>query len=261
MKSDADYLLQNRLEVYVGKVIVSLERGYHMFLNHDNTHECDKLTKFEYLVYSHFMRFGCNLRRFKNDDPTFDTESSSDGDSNTDDDNIVPQKSYVWNYLYDLLGHRKTAIASRNLNGECYDSIKQSMDNIIAGVKDAGSRGAHAIDDGSNKLSKAITVPVKRKLSMDCSSVDPASKFIKLNHQKDVDDPYLGSGSTNDFMVGNAFQRFKQIFNQIDIIELKSMDHYDDQTPIAEKFSFDLWTSLDYRKTQRTGPNFRLIIK
>lgn len=245
----------------MGKLIVSLERAYHMFLVHDNLQGSDKLTKMEYLVYSHFMRFGCNLRRFKNESPKCETEPSADGDKPPEDD-TASNKSYVWNYLYELLGHRKSAIASENIDESCYGGIKQSMNNIIIGLKDAGSSRTNSICSSTNTC-EAITIREKRKLTNDCSSDGgPITKLTKISHKKDLDDPYFGSGSTNDFMVGNAFQRFSEIFDQIDIIELKTMDCYDDQTPINEKFSFDLWTSLDYRKTQRTtGPNFRLIIK
>lgn len=245
----------------MGKAIVSLERAYHMFLKHDNASEQsdNKLTKFEYLVYSQFMRFGCNLKRFKNVNPTLDISSSLNSQNNIDDE-AVSEKSYIWNYLNELLGHRKTLIASKNLDQKYYDSIKQSMDTIITGIRDADSNATQSIHLNCS-TSETTSESQKRKLLSDHSCDNTVTKLIKLNHNKDLEDPYMGSGSTNDFMVGNEFQRFKHIFEQIDIIELKSMDHYDDQTTITEKFSFDLWTSLDYRKTQHTGPNFRLIVK
>lgn len=94
----------------MGRMIVSLERAYHIFLANDDTHDSTKLTKMEYLVYSHFIRFGCNLKRFKNEMPPTNESSTSSSNSNSDnniDNNVnknTSDKLYVWNYLYDLLG-------------------------------------------------------------------------------------------------------------------------------------------------------------
>lgn len=209
------------------------------------------------------MRFGCNLRRFKNDSMAKYTESSSDDGKNDTDASVsssIVYKSYVWNYLNELLGHRKSVIASKNVDHSCYNRIKDSMNGIIAGFKNANSCRPNLVGPSVNATEPGTKLE-KRKIAEDCSSDMPKPKMAKFSHKKDLDDPYLGSGSTNDFMMGNTFQRFKQIFDKIDIIELKTMDFYDNQEPINEKFSFDLWTSLDYRERQYTGPNFRLIVR
>lgn len=251
----------------MGKAIVSLERAYHMFLNHESSAETVlnnvvKLTKNEYIVYSHFMRFGLvHLRPFKNQ--AFAQANSSDNDSGTDDelDETENTKSYVWNYLYELLGHRKSVHGSRNWNQRRYRDMKNSMDNIICGLKniDQCTTNSDACIAGT---SDSITVGEKRKLLNTSHSIEPVSKLSKFRHRHYADDQYYGSGSTNDFMVDGTVQRFKQIFEQIEIIDLKMSDSIDkQQRPLDEQFSFDLWTSFDYRKHSNIGPNFRLIVK
>lgn len=253
----------------MGKAIVSLERAYHLFLSHggctENTRESDKLTKSEYLVYSHFMRFGCNLRRFKNDDTAAShTDSSFAGDNDADASvsSSLVYKSYVWNYLNELLGHRKSVIAIKNVDHSCYNRIKDSMNGIIAGFKNANSCRPDSLAGSSVNASQTAWKVEKRKIAEDSGGGEmPKPKMPKLCHNKDLNAPYLGGGSTNDFMLDNAFHRFKQIFDKINIIELKTMDFSDDHKPINEKFSFDLWTSMDYRERQRVGPNFRLVVR
>lgn len=276
----------------MGKMIVSLERAYHLFLAHDNARESAKLTKMEYLVYSHFIRFGCNLKRFKNEMPPcdgFPDDSSSDSDTKVDKN--TSDSLYVWNYLYDLLGHRRSILATENIDRNHYTRVKQSMDSIINTYKDQNQTNScqsnQIVSDTNVSDSPEHTEPPqskRRKLSnCNASSAESAAKLTESNHGNDFDDLYFGSGSLNDFMIGNTFQRFKQIFDKIDIIELKTMDYDDDDDDhrngnenvnsgcgsshnhwsTTEKFSFDLWTSWDCRRTQQSTkpPNFRLIVK
>lgn len=275
-------------------MIVSLERAYHTFLAHEHVDESKKLTKMEYLVYAHFMRFGCNLRRFKNELPSLTSSSSpppsssaikcseyadcSNGSSNCHADNVdnyTCDKLYVWNYLDDLLGHRRTILTAENIDRNHYTRIKQSMNNIINNFKDH-----NPIDPDPNESGQLTEPPQKRRrksLNVDASNVEHATMLPELYHKNGLDDPYLGSGPLNDFMIGNTFKRFKEIFDKIDIIELKTMDYADENGDrdnstttnasyhnygsITEKFSFDLWTSQDYRRSQPKPPNFRLIVK
>lgn len=261
-------------------MIVSLERAYHIFLAHDNTHENARLTKMEYLVYSHFIRFGCNLKRFKNEMPPKNDENHSSSDSDTNNvDNNTSDSQYVWDYLYDLLGHRRSILATENIDRNQYTRIKQSMNGTINKFKDqnpTNSCQSNQIVCDTNASDEITEPPEKkrRKLSnSNASNAKSATKFPELNHKNDSDsDLYFGSGSLNEFMIGNTFQRFQQIFDKIDTIELKTMDCDDDNDnkkdgtnhnhrPVTEKFSFDLWTSCDYRRSQLNPPNFRIIVK
>lgn len=282
----------------MGKMIVSLERAYHIFLAHDNStmHENTKLTKMEYLVYSQFIRFGCNLKRFKNEIPPDSGSSSGSGSGNTQhnnnnnndnndsdinvDNNTSDNRLYVWNYLYDLLGHRRSILATENIDRNQYARIKQSMNGIIDKYKDQNQ----ANPCQSNQIvSDESTEPPEKKRRKFSNSNDSNVNEIdtklreRKNHEIDSDNLYFGSGSLNDCMIGSTFKRFKQIFDKIDVIELKTMDYDDDKDddtankntddsnhshwPTTEKFSFDLWTSCDYRRSQFKPPNFRLIVK
>lgn len=107
-----------------------------------------------------------------------------------------------------------------------------------------------------------MATPDKRKLTEDNDPEAPVTKMAKLGHKSSSAGQYLGSGSTNDFMVGDTFQKFRQIFDKIDCIEVRQPDSpCNNQKPITEKCSFDLWSSLDSRQCQFKGPDFRLIVK
>lgn len=252
------------MEVYLGKMIVSLERAYHMFLAHDDTGQSDKLSKTEYIVYANFMRFGCHIRRFQNENPESNVSSKDENyaaDETMQSDASI-QKSYIWNYLYELLGHRKTATTSSTIDTNRYSAVKESMNNTIGRFKIDDSIETNLSSVGTESNSERPVLPEKRKFQSDTDSNAPAGKWAKLNDEINRDGQYFGSGSTNDFMIGNTFQRFKQIFDQIDIIDIKKPDSYDEQKPIGEKFSFDVWAELDNRHwSQHRGPDFRLIVK
>lgn len=255
-------LFQNRLEIYLGKMIVSLERAYHMFLAHDDSDQSGKLTKNEYIVYANFMRFGCHIRRFKNECvvPSTSTEEKSHADESDQTDTAI-QKSYIWNYLYELLGHQKTSITSNNIDTNRYSAVKESMNAIIGQFKaDDSFETIPSTSETTN--SESVQFPEKRKFQCDRNSDVQAWKTVKINQQIGSDAQYFGSGSTNDFMIGNSFQKFKQIFDKIDYIDLMKPESYDDQKPLNEKFSFDLWANLDNRNSPKhKGPDFRLIVK
>lgn len=246
------------MEIYLGKAIVSLERAYHTFLAHDDHHENNvKLTKVEYLVYSHFMRFGCNIRRFKNQS---NIESQSNVDTNVDECHEPCKKAYIWNHLYELLGHKKSIILPKNIDQNRYSAIKDSMSTIISQFRNVNSTAPSA-SSCNFEPDERMATSTKRKLSNDSDTGAPELKAPKFTHQNRTNDQYLGSGSTNDFMVGSTFQKFKQIFNQIDYIDVRRPDSYANQKPINEHISFDLWTSLDNRQCQVKCPDFRLIVK
>ncbi|XP_031620760.1 uncharacterized protein LOC116339184 isoform X2 [Contarinia nasturtii] len=251
----------NRLEVYLGKVIVSLERAYHMFLAHDNNSEHDrkendKLTQSEYIIFAHFMRFGCNIRRFKNECVTVSSESKSNANDATQSDADI-EKLYVWNYLYELLGHNKSVITSKSLDTNRYNAVKNSMNATIEKIKNPND-GDDDVESSKTNVNSVAETGDKRKI--DCKTGEPASKLNRIDHKRNTVEQYFGSGSTNDFMVGNTFQRFKQIFDQIDYIKVKQPESFVDQKPINEKISFDLWASCDHREPQLKGPDFRLIV-
>lgn len=244
-------------------MIVSLERAYHMFLAHDNCGQNDKLTKHEYIVYANFMRFGCHIRRFKNESSATSTSSEDEcdaGESVPTDATI--QKSYIWNYLYELLGHRKTAITTGSIDTTRYHSVKESMNSTISKFKTDESVETTPGTASTIEPSDNAFAPAKRKLDSEIPNT-PALKTTKLtSKERPRDGQYFGSGSTNDFMIGSTFQKFKQIFDKIDIIDVKRPDSYDDHQSINEKFSFDLWAELDNRYwPEHKGPDFRLIVK
>lgn len=277
----------------MGKMIVSLERAYHTFLAHDDEMNANKkLTKMEYLVYSHFMRFGCHLKRFRNEMNPLDYNEFTDSDSSERDSNLNDgafDKLYIWNYLHDLLGHRRSIVAPENIDRSRYARIKQSMNGIINTFKAQNQTDpcqSNQIVSDTNASDEMVEPPEKRRKKFsnsNTSNVECTAKLPKSCHKNGSDDSYYGSGSLNDFMIGNTFQRFKQIFDKIDTIELRTIDYDDDRSGnsndngndndnnssdnnhnhnrISEKFSFDLWTSPDSRRSQSKPPNFRLIIK
>lgn len=230
---------------------MSLEHAYHLFLRPKvSASDDERLTISEYLVYSQFMRFGCNIKKFR-EDKTQTPESSEDTDAPKEPELLaaaqIPENLYVWNYLYELLGHRKNVFASTHMDTDSYNRVKTSMDTTIHRFRDASQAACS----------------VKRKRSIDYDSNTQCSrKSAKLNHDNTRhDDQYFGSGSTSDFMVGNEFEKFKEIFDKIDVIQLKAADAFDSDIQTELRFSFDLWTSKDNAKQTAAGPNFRIIIQ
>lgn len=219
-----------------------------MFLAHETASEesnnRQKLTKWEYLVYSHFKRFGCNIRRFKND---------AGFSGNRGEANETKEKDYVWNNLYELLGHRKSVVSGKiDLNQ--YNTIKLAMNSTIEQFKEDNSIQTDQI---THTMERKVTNEKRKCLNINDSDM-PKSKLLKLSHSSN-DGQYFGSGSTSDFMVGNIFQKFKDVFNKIDYIDVRKPHSNENQNKINEKISFDLWTSLDH--SQSKGPDYRLIIK
>lgn len=226
---------------------MSLECAYHIFLAHETTEESnnrDKLTKCEYSVYSHFKRFGCNIRRFKNDDVHSKVAAES-GETN--------EKDYVWNHLYELLGHRRS-IVSRKVDLNQYNVIKIAMNSTIEQFKEEKIIETKQTID---PIGRKATNEKRKCLNINDSDV-PKSKLVKLTNNSN-DGQYFGSGSTSDFMVGNVFDKFKHIFNTIDVINVRKPYSKKNQNKTNERISFDLWASLDH--SQSNGPDYRLIIK
>lgn len=252
--------LQNRLEVYLGKMVVSLECAYHMFLTHEITSEysnnTEKLTKCEYLVYSHFKRFGCNIRRFKNDSTSLSSQGNAKDVDESSQLDKTHLKDYIWNHLYELLGHRKSVISGK-VNDNRSSDIKLAMNTTIQKFKHNACIQTDPRSDITETCKKNIGHK-KRQCSNASDSDVPVTKSVKLAHTSDYQ--YFGSGSTNDFMVGNVFLQFKNIFSKVDYIDVRKPYSYDNQKKINERFSFDLWDSLD-KQCQSTGADYRLIIK
>lgn len=248
--------IQNRLEIFNKEVIVSLEQAYHIFLRPKSDSSDERLTIAEYLVYSQFMRFGCNIKKFRGDVLPSPVDSE-DNDVLKNPDSLekppTPNNLYVWNYLYELLGHRKTVVGTSNLNATEYNRVKTSMDGTI----DEFRHQPQAESSTSTNFS------IRRKRSIDCDSNTQFSrKSIKLNHEFSQDGQYFGSGSISDFMVGSEFDKFKEIFDKIDVIELKAADTFAADTKTDLRFSFDFWTSKDNTKPVTSeGPNFRIVIQ
>lgn len=203
------------------------------------------------------MRFGCNIRRFK---VQSNIESSSDEDIDIDEYNEASRKAYIWNHLYELLGHKKSVILPQNIDQNQYGAIKNSMNAIVSQFRNVNSIPPSS-STSTVDTDEQMATPTKRKLSNASDTGAPKSKTKKLSRKNGTNGQYLGSGSTNDFMVGNTFQKFAHIFNQIDYIDVRPPDSYANQKPINEKISFDLWTSLDIRQCRIERPDFRLIVK
>lgn len=261
--------MQNRLEVYVDTIIVSLERGYKIFLA-DVSHpdQGDRLTLSEYLVFSHFARAGCNLKRFTVES-TISSQGSTQADTaNTTESSQTSQSAvtntnhlYVWNYLYELLGHRKQVIPLNERDNHNYMKIKCSMDTIVKTFRNNCQDECDDIEM-KDKIVNEMCENRKREFDFDAYGPSP-SKLMKLSHLTDDQyvEQYFGSGSTNDFMNSYEFNKFSEMFNQIDNIKLK-VSHIDESpNSIQLKFSFDFWTTTDCQTTKWNRPNFRIIIR
>lgn len=255
--------------MYVDSIIVSLERGYKIFLADDfHPDQDDRLTLSEYLVFSHFARAGCNLRRYTVESAT-SSQSSAQADANITESSQTLQSSvsntnhlYVWNYLYELLGHRKQVIPINERNNKNYMKIKFSMDTIVKAFR-KNSRDEYDAIEMKDTIVNETCENRKREFDFDEYSPSP-SKLMKLSHVSGGQyvEQYFGSGTTNDFMNNYEFKKFSEIFNKIDIIKLK-VSHIDESPNPTHKlkFSFDFWTTTDHQTIKCNRPNFRIIVR
>lgn len=198
------------------------------------------------------MRFGCHLRRFKNE-PKANLLICHSG---ADETKLRNKKVFIWHHLNKLLGHRKSVNAPRDIDSFQYNDIEKSMQNIIQTISNGTTCSAHNRNTttvGPNDQAAST----KKRSGQDVLLSVPLSKFPKLQYAKDLQ--YLSSGSINDFMVGNTYIKMQHIFNQISVIEMKVPTTNDViyKKTTNKKLSFDLWISQD----TTDGPNFRLLIE
>lgn len=208
---------------------------------------------------THLKKFNFSQRHstfpFKID--KFPFLSSNYCQNNSDNSQMDTEKSYIWNHLYELLGQNKSVIASSSFDSNRYNAVKKSMKATIKKIQ-FGEDGDNSSDEDDD--SNTTETGTKRKLPSACKSDASACKLSRIDHEQNAVEQYFGSGSTNNFMVGNTFQRFQQIFDKINYIKVKKPESFDNQKSISEKISFDLWASRDHQEPQLKGPDFRLIV-
>lgn len=194
--------LQNRLEIYHNDVIVSLEKAYHLLLSDSNSNSHDNLTKEEFLVFSNLMRCGYQINDIHTGlTKTHDLYSWSD--ANRGDitmDKVQVAKMCIWNYLDDLL-HARKSTTSEDCN-DLVEHIRQSMDNIVNGIK-----CQNTIKTTVSVESKSNTGEIANQSSFN-SEIVPTLNF--------------GKARFNDFMVGEEFHLFQDIFDKLDIFPIMS---------------------------------------
>lgn len=237
--------LQNRLEIYQDSVIVSLEKAYNLFFRtKTDLIDNNKLTREEYIIYSHLMRSGCTIQKYKNEEST--------KQSNVDNEQQPLKQLYTWNYLYELLGHQKQTIPSQSIDNCLYNEIKSSMDDIVKKITMRSPSSSTATHETINYLGK-------RK-----ADVKPKEVLLQKKNSVNPSPEYFGNGALNDFMIGSDFQNFKSIFSQLDVIKLSSLEDCNDDhvTDSLQKlsFCFDLWVDGSYKKSDIRKPNYRIVV-
>lgn len=237
---------------------MSLERAYQIFLADKSQSESKhKLTLTEYLVYSHFLRVGCNLKKYVQE-PVYSVDDSLQQSSTSTSTQPVIN-AYTWNYLYELLGHRKRVFTPNDMiDNEIYAKVKKSMNNTINMFR--GKNSEPISNESEIEIDFNLTTEMTKR-PLDSDDEGCSRKMMKLSHTIDDFEQYFGSGSTNDFMASRDLSKFKQIFDKINVIELKMFDMTEKCVSMSLKFSFDLWISTDYQRTKYNGPNFRIIVR
>lgn len=213
-------------------MIVSLERAYNLFLRKStDSVACGKLSKEEYAVYSHFMRSGYTIQEHKPEDDSTNSNTSSRTDQT---DTRSQTEQCIWNYLFELLGQQQHATKRSNIDSEIYEKVKSSMNNTISGIK--------------TQNTKQNTVSQKRKHEDD-------DEMTSTTNQ------YFGTESLNAFMLGDGQNKFRKVFDKIDIIQLNAKDPEESDSSEMLNFSFDLWTDGVYKKTENSEPNYRIVVQ
>lgn len=219
---------QNRLDVYLDTVIVSLEGAYSLFLRkRSDAADCGKLSKEEYAVYSHFMRNGYTIQVHT---PEVNSTSRSKCQQSSQPEQCV------WNYLFELLGQQQPATKRPCINDETYERVKDSMDKTISMFK------PHKTKQGSGSR--------KRKQE---DGESTSAGYLNTNQ-------YFGNESLNAFMIGDERRIFQKVFDKIDIIQLNATDVAEIDPSESLNFSFDLWTDGIFKKTENAQPNFRIVV-
>lgn len=269
------------MEIYYDKVILSLEKAYHIFLRDEFIESDDdiKMTLHEYLVYSQFMRCGYFVKRHKQE--TDKDCSSDDNEERTTNNKSTENQTQplkisqlcTFNYLYELLNHRKCIISTHAIQKQSYEEIKESMDNIISNFHGdtfefkppIATSSTKSVNDNYTESSVEENLPKKRKASNDFDAPNQTKKIAKIDVIEN--DQYYGTKETNSFMVGSEFKQFQNVFNKIDVIRLKTVDDSDDvddkyieKHPSNLKFSFDFWTFDGINKTKTESPQFRIVV-
>lgn len=209
-------------------MIVSLEKAYSLFLRKStDSADCGKLTIDEYVVYSHFMRNGYQIQQTK---PETDG-SGSHATAKQSKPSTQMEQECVWNYLNELLGQQQHNSNQSSINNETYERIKASMDMTISKFRSQDTPSASGA----------------RKRKHEDSSDD--EERVRDTSQ------YFGNEPLHSFMTGDETEKFKEIFDQIDVIQLDASEAGNKDSVGELNFSFDLWTG------EGSQPNYRIIVQ
>lgn len=183
-------------------MIVSLEKAYHSLLSDSKSNNRENLTKEEFLVYSHLMRCGHHIN---------DIHADLRANKEQLPENVAMNKGQmtkmcVWKYLDELLHSRKATVPADCNTDDYYGNIKRSMNNIAEGIKCQNTAKSPASGEASTSITAEIgKVPNKSSFG---SPIIPKLSFGRVR--------------LNDFMIGEEFHLFQEVFDKLDMFPIMS---------------------------------------
>lgn len=251
--------LQNRLEVYYNKVIVSLQQAYALLLGSTVTAEA-------YFVYSNLMRAGyvAELHDRANDrhQPSAPAAPSNFRDARKAKQQSRQYTQCVWK-CYALLQSNRLASVAADSKDPMLKSIAAAMnaiaDKIRSPVFEAFGVSNATSDDDDNEVDNGWNVQavdLKRnpkespQKNAPTSKEYPAELFLDRNLIADQS-PEMG--------------RFQNVFRTIRTIEISSSytqnrDRQTDEQGL--RFDFDLFIATSsFRKSDPGQPDYRIVVR
>lgn len=243
------YSFQNRLQLEYNSRILSIEQAYILLLGENKSSKYS-----EYLVYSHFTRVGYILAKHQNIIfPKYQIETAED---------------CTWAILEAELQNER--VPDYVKKSTFYAKVKQQFDKIRGDIKNQNNKEDTA-DTETNDVKVHFNGNMKSNLKRKADNdVDDMTKdnWSKAKRRRYCGTNFLRKSLVEFLKDEDEYKRFKEQFEQFDIVTLKNYDEEmedeknTDLTGVETlTFNFDVYLHNEgFRKSSPHMPNFRVII-
>ncbi|XP_005182931.2 uncharacterized protein LOC101889696 [Musca domestica] len=247
---EAMFLLEvNRLQLEYNSRILSIEQAYILLLGENKSSKYS-----EYLVYSHFTRVGYVLVKHQNIIfPKYQIETAKD---------------CTWAILEAELQNK--SVPDYVKKSTFYAKVKQQFDKIRGDIKNQNNKEDTA-DTETNDVKVHFNGNMKSNLKRKADNdVDDMTKdnWSKAKRRRYCGTNFLRKSLVEFLKDEDEYKRFKEQFEQFDIVTLKNYDEEmedeknTDLTGVETlAINFDVYLHNEgFRKSSPHMPNFRVII-
>lgn len=215
---------------------MSVEQAYHLLLGQEKSREYDK-----YLIYSTLSRTGYIVQKFTNQPnrPAATVAQTCD------------EVDCIWEILQSRLD-KNYEIPTYVRNFERFEAISTSMASIIERTKSASTA-----DSTCDSSEPPILPPGKRKAN---SNGEHHCNAKRWKYDYTVRREQLGS-FLDCLKDEREYLRFREMFEKLEVVELKAFDDFDDENSRDFTIDFDLHLpSASFRKSGNDPPSCRVIV-